>query len=61
MVVIKYPIKAAIIPLAVGSMMVLDGCKKDEPVVESKTDLLVGDWKLIELNGEKKSDRKKRK
>ena len=51
MVLIKNPIKSAILPLAIGSLMFLDGCKKDEPAVAppSKTDLLVGDWEINEL------------
>jgi lipocalin-like protein len=54
MVIIKNSIRAATIPIAFTSFLVLDGCKKeDNPVPDpvTKTDLLVGDWKATEVDG----------
>jgi lipocalin-like protein len=52
MVTIKNSIKTVAIPLAVTSFMILQGCKKDEEEkVSAKTNLLIGDWKLTEVNG----------
>ena len=56
MVLIKNPIKSIILPLAVGSIMFLDGCKEDEPVAPTRTDLLVGDWRLTEIDGYDRTD-----
>ena len=40
MVVIKNPVKSILVPLAVGSLMVIPGCKKAaEELTPSKTDL----------------------
>ncbi len=50
MVLIKNSVKSFMVPLAVGSLMVIPGCKKDEPAAPSKTDLLVGDWIIEELD-----------
>ena len=51
MVLIKNPIKSVILPLVVGSLMILDGCEKDELAAPTRTDLLVGDWELMEWDG----------
>jgi hypothetical protein len=54
MVIIKNSIRAATIPIAFTSFLVFDGCKKeDNPVPDpvTKTDLLVGDWKVTEIGG----------
>ncbi len=50
MVMIKNSIKSVVVPLALSSFVVIQGCKKDEEV--SKTDLLVGDWEVTEVNGD---------
>jgi hypothetical protein len=47
MVLIKSPIKKVLVPLAIGSLMILDGCNKDD-TDPSNTDLLIGDWKMIQ-------------
>ena len=54
MVLIKSRVRKAILPLAVTSLMFLDGCKKEEvaPTPEFSTDLLIGDWILTEVDGE---------
>ena len=51
---IKNRVKSVILPLAVTSLMFLDGCKREEvePTPEFSTDLLIGDWLLTELDGE---------
>lgn len=52
MVTIKNSIKVAAIPLAVTSFMILQGCNKDEEEnVSANTNLLIGDWKLTEVDG----------
>ena len=51
MVLIKNPIKSAMVPIAATALLSLDGCNKDDEVGLSKTDLLIGDWKLTELDG----------
>lgn len=52
MVIIKNTIKTVAIPLAVTSFMILQGCNKDEDEnVSAQTNLLIGDWKLTEVNG----------
>jgi len=47
--------KRAVFLLAVTSLVFLDGCKKDE-VVKSRTELLLGNWRLTEFDGEDFSD-----
>lgn len=49
---IKNTIRAAVIPLALGSFMILDGCKEDDPAPKSQTDLLIGDWQVTEVGGD---------
>lgn len=52
MVIIKNSIRAAVIPIALTSFMVLDGCKKDDEVApKTQTDLLIGDWEVTEFGG----------
>lgn len=48
---IKNSIRAAVIPIALGSFLVLDGCKEDEVAPKTQTDLLIGDWELTEIGG----------
>ena len=54
MVVINKKVRNAVMPMvAIASLMVIDGCNKDEVVPEKdRTDLLVGDWKVSEIDGE---------
>lgn len=52
MVMIKNSIRAAVIPLALSSFLVLDGCKEDEVAPQSQTDLLIGDWEVTEAGGD---------
>jgi len=52
MVMIKKSIRAAVIPIALGSFMFLDGCKEDEVVPKTQTDLLIGDWEVTEIGGD---------
>lgn len=52
MVMIQNSVRAAVIPLALSSIMVLEGCKKEEEIVKSRTDLLIGDWKITEIDGQ---------
>ena len=54
MVVINRKVRNAILPaVAIASLMVLDGCKEDEVAPDKdRTDLLVGDWQLDEIDGE---------
>ena len=51
MVLTKNSFRAAVIPLALTSIIILEGCKKDDEIVLSRTDLLIGDWKITEVNG----------
>ncbi len=52
MVTIRNTIKTVAIPLAVTSFMVIQGCNKEEETPVTKTNLLVGDWDLIEAGGD---------
>lgn len=56
MVLIKNPIKSIALALVIGSLMFLNGCKEDEPVPATKTDLLVGDWLVTEVDGQPYDD-----
>ena len=40
---IKSSIKSVVVPIALTSFIMLDGCSKDEATPKSQTDLLVGD------------------
>lgn len=47
--------KRVVFLLTVTSLVFLVGCKKDE-VVKSRTELLIGNWRLTEFDGEDFSD-----
>lgn len=50
---IKNPVRSAIMPLALGSLMMAPGCNKvDEILSLSQTALLVGDWRITEFDGD---------
>jgi hypothetical protein len=54
MVLIKNRVRSVILPLAVTSLMFLNGCKEEEvePTPKFSTDLLIGEWTLTEADGE---------
>ena len=53
MVRIKNPVKQVVLPLTLGTVMLAPACKKEEeaPAPPTKTDLLLGDWKITEVGG----------
>jgi hypothetical protein len=54
LVLIKNRVRSVILPLAVTSLMFLNGCKEEEvePTPKFSTDLLIGEWTLTEIDGE---------
>lgn len=53
MVVIRKRLAIAILPVVIGPLLLLNGCKDEEDAttLPSKTDLLIGDWQITEVDG----------
>jgi hypothetical protein len=46
-------IRSAALPIvAISSLTILNGCKESDPAPKNLDDLLMGDWQVIELDGE---------